>query len=53
MKRRADAAFVPLQGTKRRRDESSSDEESQSRQGIEYCNLSIVNYCHVLDAHLI
>ncbi|XP_037541388.1 cap-specific mRNA (nucleoside-2'-O-)-methyltransferase 1 [Nematolebias whitei] len=32
MKRRADAAFVPLQGTKGRHDESSSDEESQSRQ---------------------
>ncbi|XP_013867007.1 cap-specific mRNA (nucleoside-2'-O-)-methyltransferase 1 isoform X2 [Austrofundulus limnaeus] len=32
MKRRADVAFVPLQGTKRHREESSSDEESQSRQ---------------------
>lgn len=34
MKRRSEATSAPLQGTKRRRDDSSSDEESQlSRQG--------------------
>ncbi|XP_061602599.1 cap-specific mRNA (nucleoside-2'-O-)-methyltransferase 1 isoform X1 [Cololabis saira] len=32
MKRRGDAAYAPLQGSKRHREDSSSDEESQSRQ---------------------